>query len=93
MRNIPQEKIVSAAILQNGQIFTGIRHSLIIKDIVNTLNIDRVTGEQGFITESGFFVNREEAQILALKFGQIKNNVRILCSEDLWDINWNHYDR
>lgn len=40
--------------------------------------------DQGFITSTGRFVNRTEAATLAKKAGQIKNETKILFSEDLW---------
>ncbi len=81
------EKIAYAAILQNGKIFTGFRHHLIVRDIVKELKIKPVTGEQGFTTDSGRFVNREEAAIIALREGQIKEkkyNPIDLFSEEVW---------
>lgn len=39
---------------------------------------------QGFYTSSGRFVNREEAANIARSSGQLKDNSRILFSEDLY---------
>jgi len=83
------ETIEAAAILQNGKIYKGFRHHLIIRDIVKELNIKPVTGEQGFVTNSGRFVEREEALKIALAANQIKienkiGNKNILFSEEVW---------
>ena len=38
----------------------------------------------GFLTSDGQFLNREEAAQYALEHGQIKEEVDLLFSEDLW---------
>ena len=38
----------------------------------------------GFITDEGQFLNREEAAQYAFEHGQIKEEVELLFSEDLW---------
>jgi hypothetical protein len=39
---------------------------------------------QGFVTDTGEFVDRETASKIAYQSGQIKEPKRILYSEDLW---------
>ena len=80
-------RIAQAAILQNGRIFTGRRHCEIIRDIVRELEIPHVNGAQGFTTDTGVFVDREEAARIALACGQIKEltfSTKRLFSEELW---------
>lgn len=45
---------------------------------------DALLAEQGFITNAGEFVSREEAAAIAYANGQIKAPKRDLFSEDLW---------
>lgn len=80
-------KIKESAILQNGVVYTGRRHHDVIRLITTTTGIRPVNGEQGFVTEDGTFVNREEAAKIALESGQItklKYNSKELFSEDLY---------
>jgi hypothetical protein len=62
--------IASAAIRQDGKVHTGKRHDLIIHAIYAVTG-KRVTGEQGFVTSAGDFVDREEAARIAIAAGQI----------------------
>ena len=80
-------QIEKAAIRQNGNIYTGKRHSEIIKDMVNNYGLPKpITGEQGFINELGEFFNRLAAAKITLESGQIKElqNPPYLYSEDLY---------
>jgi hypothetical protein len=69
---VPAERIAQAAILHDGIVYTGRRHCLIIQDIVQKTGIKRVIGKQGFTTDTGRFVDREEAGRIAIAAGQIK---------------------
>ena len=89
------DRISAAAIKRpsNGMIFTLPRpahHHDIIHHIVTTYpDIKRVGAgyEQGFVTETGRFVGREEALTIANAAGQIKEkhgSLDELFSEDVW---------
>lgn len=83
------ERIVAAAILQDGVVYTGTRHGFIIRDIVLMAGEKLVTGEQGFVTSKGVFVSREIAGEIALRAGQVRSlkySRTQLFSEDVWDI-------
>lgn len=62
------------------------RHDTLILELVKLGEPDFAKGEQGFVTEDGRFLEREEAFVYALRFGQLKNTKlrRLLFSEDLW---------
>jgi hypothetical protein len=80
-----EEQVATAAILRDGKVFTlprPARHG----DVLHSM--DKPVGEhvQGFVTDSGRFVTREEAFLLAVGAGQpFKDNcAKRLFSEDLW---------
>jgi hypothetical protein len=78
--------ITAAAIRKDGIIYTGTRHCFIIRDSSPSFGFFR-NAEQGFVTDKGEFLNREEAAKYALEHGQIvglKFNSKHLFSEDLW---------
>ena len=78
--------IKEAAIRQENKIYTGKRHDLIIKDMVENYGLKLpIKGEQGFVTDSGDFVDRIMAAKIATESGQIKklNWPPNLYSEDL----------
>ena len=75
--------IKEAAIRKNGVVFTGRRHNDILCDKSRPFGFLR-GGEQGFITDSGVFMNREDAAVLAYFYGQIKVPKDKLYSEDLY---------
>jgi hypothetical protein len=79
-------KIIAAAILERGRVWTGIRHHLIIRDIVAELGQGAapILGEQGFVTDDGRFVEREEAAKIAFDAGQIGQPKKYLFSEDVF---------
>lgn len=79
-------RIKEAAILNNGIVWTGRRHHNVIKKIVDTLGMSAapVLGEQGFVTECGKFLSREDAARVAFMAGQIPELKRELFSEDLY---------
>lgn len=58
------------------------RHDTLIHKLVEMGEPDFAKGEQGFVTEAGEFLDREQALIHATRLGQLKS--RILFSEDLW---------
>lgn len=63
------------------------RHHDIIRAMVDNGHKTPITGEQGFVTTRGRFVDRKEALEIATKAGQIikkHGNPTILFSEDLW---------
>ncbi len=83
------EKIVASAILFEGKVYTGKRHDNCIRTIINETGVKKVGGQhpQGFVTDTGRFITREEGAKLALASGQIKElkfNTKKLFSEDLW---------
>lgn len=83
-----QVTISAAAILQDGKVYTGKRHHLIIRDIAEQTGIRPVTGRQGFVTSNGRFVGRKQAARIALQAGQItklKYDPEELFSEELWE--------
>ena len=78
--------IVAAAIKHNGIIFTGDRHSTIIKYMVDGLKIDPpIKAVQGFITGRNIFLNRLDSMEHAKICKQISiEESGVLVSEDLW---------
>lgn len=76
--------ITESAIIKEGIIYTGRRHHNIINDNVKQF----FNGcEQGFITDTGEFVSREEALKIAIECNQIIKkcgNSEVLYSEDVW---------
>jgi hypothetical protein len=79
-------KITAAAILERGRVWTGLRHHEIIRDIVAELGLEAapILGEQGFVTDDGRFVEREEAAKIAFAAGQIPGPKKVLFSEDIF---------
>lgn len=81
--------IVAAAIKQGGIVYSVPRpgrHHHVIKHMVDCGIEPPIFGEQGFLTEDGTFVDREEARRIAIEAGQVVNpdHPRELFSEDLW---------
>ena len=84
------ERIIAAALFYNAVICTlpaPARHGDIIHAIANS--VDRtlwpINGPQGFITDTGRFVDRKEAMRIAVLAGQVEaGDVPDLYSEDLW---------
>lgn len=79
-------KIKEAAIMHEGKVFTGRRHHNVIKKIVDECGMQAapVLGEQGFVTECGKFLSREDAAKVAFEAGQIPALKKELFSEDLY---------
>ena len=74
-------KIVAAAIRKDDKIYEGKRHH----EIINSHPPGFFQGcHQGFVTNDGFFVTREEAAEIAFLCGQLRRPKRALFSEDLW---------
>jgi hypothetical protein len=82
-----QEKIEFAAILDSrGKVWTGQRHHAIFRQMHESC-ADHIGAKQGFQTNFGRFVDREEAMQIALKNNQLLGkpyNKNKLFSEDLW---------
>lgn len=82
--------ILAAAIRYKGIIYTGDRHGNIIQYLVKIgvlrdINKDKITYEmQGFINNTGMFLSRGEARIIAIAEKRVKKNHGTLYSEDLW---------
>ncbi len=79
--------ITASAILKDGKIYIGKRHSDIFRE---TLPLGCLKGddvEQGFVTDEGEFLDRVEALKYAKENGQAKNleyRQYKLYSENLW---------
>lgn len=76
--------IVQSAIIKDGIIYTGSRHHNIINSNPKGFFYNC---EQGFITDKGNFVSREEALKIATECNQIIKRTGggdILFSEDVW---------
>lgn len=74
--------IKHAAIQHNGKVYTGKRHRDIIANSHPANDLSK--GEQGFVTNTGIFVNREQAAKIAYHAGQIKKPKQSLKSEDIY---------
>lgn len=86
---IPEIKIVAAAIMWKGVVYTGVRHGDIIQQIVTLGQIAQsekpITGDmQGFIDSRGNYWTRDHAWQIAYEACQINKNHGELLSEDLW---------
>lgn len=77
-------RVIAAAVMVDGKVYRGTRHGECIK--IAVLNgAKRVNqDQQGFLTDSGEYVNREDAARLAFQCGQIATPKRKLYSEDVW---------
>lgn len=82
--------IIDAAILKDSTIYSGRRHFIIINNADK--GFFKENSIQGFITDSGEFLDREKALEHAYKSGQISKTLykerlkysKELFSEDLW---------
>lgn len=82
---LSRAKIASAAIKHDGRIWTGRRHAEIMSQMREELGSVKVPQEeQGFMTDTGEFVNRFQAGAIAFRAGQTKQRHQTLLSEDLW---------
>lgn len=85
----PKESILAAATLYEGKIYSvpqPARHDKVLHKVIEETGVAYVRGEkQGFITNTGRFVDREEAVEIALKADQTPRNKWFeLYSEDVW---------
>ena len=80
-------KIKCAAIRSkaDGRIFEGRSHAVCFQAMVDAGVIKRQENEQGFVTDTGKFVDRYEAAEIAYKASQTKKLESPLFSEDLTD--------
>ena len=74
--------IVQAAIQHNGIIYKGDRHKNI--KIKMPKHLGYAGAEEGFVTNTGIFLDRKEAAELAYEMGQISEPVEKLKSEHLY---------
>lgn len=87
-----EERVIAAAIQYGGATISlppPARHHTIIQTMDLEMGIDGILAtpdRQGFITNTGRYVNRVEAYYLAFKAGQLINDSKgpRLYSEDLW---------
>jgi hypothetical protein len=81
------KKIVKSAIKYKDRIYAGVRHNLIAEEIrKKDKNYKTRLEEQGFLTSSGQFVNREKAAQIAYKAGQIPNGIYSLDSYQIFKL-------
>lgn len=84
------DKLIDCAAIRapDGRVWTGKRHNHCIKTIIQATGVKRIGGdyEQGFVTMSNRFVNREEAYNITKESKQVtKFHVKgELFSEDLY---------
>ena len=81
------ETIVGVAVRYKNKIYTLLapnRHHDVIKEIHNQTGDMNIVGEQGFITNTERFLDRQDAARLAFVNGQIQIFVHELFSENLW---------
>lgn len=90
-----QERLIAAAIRFYDEttkkliIMTGVRHAEIFRDMYKLhINYDKRTTAQGFLTNFGEFVNREDAKLIAIEANQLITPIEKLSyelfSEDVW---------
>ena len=81
-------KLVAAAVLQDGKVWTGERHWTLIHKAHKVSGRMVRSDEQGFWTDDDRFVMRKAGMALALRNGQVERenliSKRTLMSEDLW---------
>lgn len=90
VRRAQKERITQVAIRYEGAVYSlpsPNRHHHILLRLAQR-NLDRwpISGQQGFVTSTGRFVNRNEAFMIAEKAGQLirRHKEGELFSEDLW---------
>jgi len=81
--------IIKAAILQDGVVYTGHRHSDVIRDMIMLYDtVYKYASIQGFVTDTDQFLNRVDALDHFIKAGQksVSGPFRAnqLSSEDLY---------
>ncbi|MFA6594100.1 MAG: hypothetical protein WCT16_02470 [Candidatus Buchananbacteria bacterium] len=76
--------IAWAAIRKDGKMFTACRHGRIIQKYAHSAPPGFfLQAEQGFLTDSGEFVDRQAAARIAFECGQTRQLKEILFSEDV----------
>jgi hypothetical protein len=81
------KKIVAAAVRKNGRVWTGERHTDLIRQVAVDTGERVYQDEQGFWTDDDRFVTRQAAAVLAWRNGQLPENwpeSRVLTSDELW---------
>lgn len=85
-----EPKVVAAAIKYRGVICSlprPARHNDIIYALARAGQETPIVGEQGFLDDSGEFLTRKQAMMIAVVAGQVKSGQeqkRELFSEDVW---------
>ena len=85
--NTRPTKIVAAAVLKDGYVWTGLRHAELIHQVFEDTGKRVFQEEQGFWTDDNRFVMREAAAQVAWKAGQLPKDYpcnKVLLSEYLW---------
>ena len=78
---------LAAIKLEDGTIWTGKRHAYIIWEMLSTGMKPKIhQDQQGFVTDAGEFVDREEAGRIAYKCGQTTDWLKTLFSEDIIEV-------
>ena len=84
-------KLVASAVVHQGKVFTGRRHSDAISKAILETGVGPVCGCQGFVNEEGTFYDRHTAALMAEAGGQLKPGIslmpytgKVLMSDDLW---------
>lgn len=78
-------KITRAAVKIGDKVYEGRRHSDCIKLAVSDGAARVYQDQQGFVLDTGEFIDRKTAAAIAIENGQaIKPVGKILFSEDLW---------
>lgn len=83
------EKILHAAVISKDSkmTFLGKCHADCFHQAKNVgIAMTSLAGDQGFFTNKGRFVRREEAAHIAYRAGQISRAVEYLFSEDMWSL-------
>lgn len=80
-----ESRLVKAAVRTSEWVYTGWRHSAIIRHMAEQGHLNAAQDEQGFVCQFGYFYNRYRAARIALRARQIAGIPPMLTSEDLWD--------
>lgn len=78
--------IVCSAFRYKGKIYTGKRHWECMHQAHEETRDSGLFDEQGFLTDTGRFLSRKQAEAHARKCGQLTKPLigSVLTSEDLW---------
>lgn len=79
-------KVVAAAVIYNGKMYQGRRHTEIMKEIYDEFGtvVKIIQEDQGFVSDTGEFLSRWKAGAVAFAAGQTKRRHETLLSEDVW---------